>query len=338
MREMLIHHPDDQERHPLLDSLYEDARDTVYGTLYEGMFDPYILKCIFLAGGGGSGKGFISELMFGTTKDMATTSFGIKSLNSDNAITALTGNLDTQATRGVDAMLPTGEPMYGPRGINRYPVAKDPDAPWKGGIGPIAPRPHYKMTQDFFSSPAGIDVRKRAKDLNVARGKGFVRGRLGLIIDGTADDPAKIARLKRDYESLGYDCSMVFVNTSLEVALKRNAARARNVPDAVMREAHANVQKAIPKFRRMFGSHTLITRESYKSMKVPGMVEVDNSESVSPQEIKSKLSPLLWKVAKTILEAPLQNPIGYEWLEQEAAGLPPSMRSKVTWLGKKKGA
>lgn len=319
--EMLIRQ-DDDERTALLDSLYEGAREAVYGTLYEGMFDPFILKLIFLAGGGGSGKGFISELMFGTTKDMATTSFGIKSLNSDNAIAALTGNLGIQAR--------TAPTVYtGPEG--------DPTAASTLDVRGLGGRTQRAMTQQFFSTPAGKKVRDRAKEMTVKRGKGFVAGRLGLIIDGTADDPNKIERLKKHYESLGYDCSMVFVNTSLEVALERNAMRARNVPEDIVRSSHAKVQASIPKFRRMFGNHTLIRRETYKALKAPGMVEIDNSKSRTPKQIKQWLSPLLWKVATKILEAPLVNPIGYEWLEAEAAGLPPSMRSKVTWLGKKKG-
>lgn len=269
--------------------------------LNEGIYDPYILKCIFLAGGGGSGKGFISELMFGTVKDMATTTWGIKSLNSDNAVTALTGNLDVQAGRG--------------------------------GLGGRSQR---EMNPEFFASKEGIATRDKAKEMTKIRSANFVAGRLGVIIDGTADDPAKIKRIKDDYEEAGYDCSMVFVNTQLAVALQRNSLRMRKVPEEIVREAHAKVQDGARKFRRMFGNHTLLTKETYKGAKFPGMVEVDNSVSVTDEQVKTKLSSLLWKVAKKALEAPLKNPIGYQWLEAQAAELDPIARSKITWLGKKK--
>lgn len=46
--------------------------------LTEGIFDPHILKAVFMAGGGGSGKSFIAELMF---KGM-----GVKFSNSDTIL------------------------------------------------------------------------------------------------------------------------------------------------------------------------------------------------------------------------------------------------------------
>ena len=60
--------------------------------------------------------------------------------------------------------------------------------------------------------------------------EGYVRGRLGVIIDGTGHKYQSIAKKKQRMEDLGYDCYMVFVNTSLEIALKRNLERDRVVP------------------------------------------------------------------------------------------------------------
>ena len=53
----------------------------------------------------------------------------------------------------------------------------------------------------------------------------YIEGRLGLIIDGTGKDFEKITRQARNLEALGYDTHMIFVNTSLDVALQRNAER-----------------------------------------------------------------------------------------------------------------
>ena len=46
-----------------------------------------------------------------------------------------------------------------------------------------------------------------------------------MIIDGTGDDYSKIANNKSRLERIGYDCYMVLVNTSMEVALHRNNNR-----------------------------------------------------------------------------------------------------------------
>ena len=43
-----------------------------------------------------------------------------------------------------------------------------------------------------------------------------------MVIDGTGRDYDKIANQKAILQQLGYDCYMIFVNTSLDVALERN--------------------------------------------------------------------------------------------------------------------
>jgi len=75
--------------------------------------------------------------------------------------------------------------------------------------------------------------RKRAKRVTKARKEGYLEGRLGLIIDGTGKDYEKIAKQSNELKQLGYDTHMIFVNTSLDVALERNAKRDRSVPEDI---------------------------------------------------------------------------------------------------------
>ena len=77
-------------------------------------------------------------------------------------------------------------------------------------------------------------VRTRAKKLTAKKQANYIEGRLGLIIDGTAREYDKIARQSNDLKQLGYDTYMVFVNTSLDVALERNAKRPRKVPEPIL--------------------------------------------------------------------------------------------------------
>ena len=54
--------------------------------LNEGVYDPGILKCVFLAGGPGSGKSTVANEIFGIGKGLTTVSYqGLKSVNSDTA-------------------------------------------------------------------------------------------------------------------------------------------------------------------------------------------------------------------------------------------------------------
>lgn len=85
-------------------------------------------------------------------------------------------------------------------------------------------------------------IRQRAKQMTKEREKNYFQGRLGVVIDGTAKDVEKIAIVKNKLESLGYQTMMVFVNTSLPVAIERNRMRERSVPDEIVKKSHAEVQ------------------------------------------------------------------------------------------------
>ena len=56
----------------------------------EGVDDPGILKCIFMAGGPGSGKSFVAQEIFGIDKNLRTSvaASGLKVVNSDPAFEA----------------------------------------------------------------------------------------------------------------------------------------------------------------------------------------------------------------------------------------------------------
>jgi predicted kinase len=85
-----------------------------------------------------------------------------------------------------------------------------------------------------------------------------------MIIDGTGRDYDKIANQKAQLQQLGYDCYMIFVNTSLEVALERNAKRERSVPEYITRKSHAIVQANIGKFQNTFGMGNMVIIDNSK--------------------------------------------------------------------------
>ena len=88
----------------------------------------------------------------------------------------------------------------------------------------------------------------RAKKVTAARQANYIEGRIGMVIDGTGAKYDKIREQKADLEALGYDTHMIFVNTSLEVALERNAKRERTVPEDVAIHQWKAVQGNIGKF------------------------------------------------------------------------------------------
>ena len=95
-------------------------------------------------------------------------------------------------------------------------------------------------------------VRAHAKELTAKRQANYLDGRLGLIIDGTGRQSNKILRQKASLEELGYDTYMIFVNTSIDVALQRNEERARSLQSSFVIKSWKDVQANIGAFNNMF--------------------------------------------------------------------------------------
>jgi dephospho-CoA kinase len=119
-------------------------------------------------------------------------------------------------------------------------------------------------TQDAKEIARRDEIRAKAKKLTGVQLRMALEGRLGLILDSTARDVARIESEANTLKHLGYDVHMVFVNTSLEVALKRNQMRARKVPDAIVMTNHRQVQNNIGKLQRIFGTSNFIVVDNNK--------------------------------------------------------------------------
>ena len=120
------------------------------------------------------------------------------------------------------------------------------------------------MTPDNIFSPKGQELRGKAKKLTGKKEERYLKGRLGLVVDGTGKDPDKIAEQAKKVKAMGYDVAMIFVNTDLDTAISRDAKRARTLGAKGVTEYWKAVQRNIGKFQRMFGK--------------PNFLVVDNSE------------------------------------------------------------
>ena len=96
------------------------------------------------------------------------------------------------------------------------------------------------------------ELRQKAKITTAARMDLYVQGRLGMILDGTARDYNKISGQQRLFKILGYQTIMIFVNTSLDVALERNEKRDRTVQKKTAIQNWNTVQGNIGRFQKLF--------------------------------------------------------------------------------------
>jgi dephospho-CoA kinase len=135
--------------------------------------------------------------------------------------------------------------------------------------------------------------RARAKKVTKARQEGYLEGRLGLIIDGTGKDYDKIAAQSIKLKQLGYDTHMIFVNTSLDTALERNAKRERSVPESLAIKSWKEVQGNIGKFSQHFRQNFIV---------------VDNNDAT-----EDVMTPV-FKQIKGLLRKKVTSPLAKEWV------------------------
>ena len=142
-------------------------------------------------------------------------------------------------------------------------------------------------------------IRTKAKARTGVQLKLALEGRLGLILDSTGRDVARIESEASKMKYIGYDTYMVFVNTSLEVALKRNQMRARKVPDAIVISNHKQVQKNVGLLQRIFGQSNFVI--------------VDNNKR------KEDVNPKVHKAIRRMINQKPTSPQAISWIKRELA-------------------
>ena len=142
-------------------------------------------------------------------------------------------------------------------------------------------------------------LRTRAKVVTKKRQDNYIEGRLGMVIDGTGKDYGKITTDASGLKQLGYDVHMIFVNTSLDVALERNARRPRSVPEDIVKKSWNQVQQNIGAFQRFFGNKSFII--------------VDNND------VNDNVFDMVGKQVRRMLSKKVNNPIAQKWIDNELA-------------------
>jgi hypothetical protein len=167
-------------------------------------------------------------------------------------------------------------------------------------------------------------VRGKAKKTTKKKEELSLAGRLGLIINGTADDLEKIKRVKSELESDGYETMMVFVNTSNDVSRQRNLERGqgggRKVPDGtddngvpddsedIRTEKWQLAQENIGELQKVFGNDKFVV--------------LDNSVDIrkASPEVKAKVMTdfnRVRRMTQQFVRSENQNPNAKKWIERE---------------------
>ena len=140
-------------------------------------------------------------------------------------------------------------------------------------------------------------LRAKAKRVTVKKQDAAVIGRLGLLIDGTGHEYDKVATRAAKLNQLGYETSMIFVNTSLEVSLARNQKRTRSVQPSIVKKSWKDVQANMGKYQSFFGPANFFI--------------VDNNG------VEQDLLHISAKHIRRALVKPVKNTTALAWIENE---------------------
>ena len=113
-----------------------------------------------------------------------------------------------------------------------------------------------------IASAQGQSARAKAKAITGKKMNFALEGRLGIVIDGTGKDYAKIKKQVDMLREIGYAVHMIFVNTDLDTALERNKTRDRSLEDNLVTKMWKDVQKNIGKFQGLFRNRLIIVDNS----------------------------------------------------------------------------
>jgi len=196
--------------------------------LKEAVFDKSILKCVFMAGGPGSGKSFITQNLFGVPEKIASSfGYGMKVINSDAELERM---------------------------LKKYGFGIDLDG---------MPDELFKqLTDPDYEDYSGM--RGRAKELTKDRLEIYKKSRLGVIIDSTGGNLNKVKKQKKELEELGYDTYMVFIETDLEIAQQRNKERKRILKPEIVENGWKATMNNKKSFKSLFGKNIQFIKNNDK--------------------------------------------------------------------------
>lgn len=151
---------------------------------------------------------------------------------------------------------------------------------------------------EFFAQRDNIDLSKEYKYSYVDKSKKttqqmlvqYINGMLPLWIDGTSSNPSNLLRRIGMLESYGYDVGMIWVETDVELAIKRVQQRGRPVPEQMIRRVFETAQE---------------NKQFYES-KFQNFWTVDNNEGALTDQTIMKA----FNRVSSFFQSPIDNPVG----------------------------
>lgn len=120
-----------------------------------------------------------------------------------------------------------------------------------------------------------------------------IDARLGILVDSTSGDQKKTVKIISKLRIVGYDVKVIFIETSLETAQKRNQQRSRTLPPTVVDFSWKGAQKVKPLLKRSVGTLNYHEIEN----EFDGKVDVSLAGKLTTWATKLPIKGQLWVAA-----------------------------------------
>ena len=155
---------------------------------------------------------------------------------------------------------------------------------------------------EAIASVDGQATRQHAKDLTDKKQKHLIDGRIGLIIDGTGKNVQKVKEQSAELRKLGYESMMVYVNTSLDIAQKRNTQRKRKLPADLVTNMWNKLQNNLMGFQQIFGASNFHVVDNSGGLEDPSRAENFNN---------------VYKNVRAFIASPVKAKIATKWIADQ---------------------
>ena len=128
----------------------------------------------------------------------------------------------------------------------------------------------WKMPPE--EEPEREKQRQRSKELVAKQQQSYADSGLGLLLDSTGRITGTVRRIKDELEDKGYETTMIFVNTDLETALRRNKERERTLPDKLIHQNFEIIEQRLGEYQRMFNDVHIINNSESTQDTMPDQI------------------------------------------------------------------
>lgn len=172
-----------------------------------------------------------------------------------------------------------------------------------------------ELKPEDIRSAQGQAIRGDAKILTDKQKGMWLKGRLGLIVDGTGKDLDDVKEECQAMMDMGYEVGMIFVNTPLETSIERDKNRERTIGPKLVTQTWKAVQANRNDLKRMFGAQ---------------FIEIENATTTTIEDLTAQANKAMQKLKPWINKEPTHS-IYNNWkkAEMKKKGITSFKRPKI---------